>query len=418
VTEAGDDDIKGRGGNDTLFGDNTDFVPKRVLSKRCRRLGSKPWILRAVASARHESKPGGLESPGLDPREEFSHDELQLAARNHGIPLEALRHDVTPVGLHYLLIHYDIPSVDAETWRLEVGGEVEHDLSLSLADIRARPAVTLHVTMECAGNGRAQLSPRPISQPWLVEAVGSAEWKGTSLRGVLEEAKVGEKAVEVLFTGLDSGVEGGIEQSYERSLALADAMSDDVLLAYEINSQPLPPQHGYPLRLVVPGWYGMTNVKWLERITCLREPFRGYQQKNAYRLLEHDGDDGIPVTRMLPRSLLIPPGIPDFMTRERYLDAEPCAIRGRAWSGLDKIARVDVSVDGGSTWENAELGTQASQWAWCSWRYDWRRPKPGRYVLCSRATDEAGNRQPIDVRWNLKGYANNAVQRVPVTVRA
>ncbi len=222
----------------------------------------------------HEAR----ESSGLDHRAEFSPDELQLAARNHGLPLEALRYDVTPVGLHYLLIHYDIPSVDAATWRLAVGGEVDRELSLSLADIRARPAVTLHVTMECAGNGRAQLSPRPISQPWLVEAVGSAEWTGTPLRGVLEDAGVRAEAVEVLFGALDRGVEGGVEQAYERSLSVADAMSDDVLLAYAVNGQPLPPQHGYPLRLIVPGWYGMAHVKWLARITCLSEPFRGYQQ--------------------------------------------------------------------------------------------------------------------------------------------
>src|SRR5438270_6845485 len=169
-------------------------------------------------------------SSGLHPGEEFSYDELQLAARNHGIPLEALRYDVTPIGLHYLLTHYDIPVVDPESWRLEVGGEVERPLSLSLPDIRAREAVTLHVTIECAGNGRAQLSPRPLSQPWLVEAVGSAEWTGTSLSAVLDEAGLREGAAEVVFTGLDRGIQGGVDQFYERSLSIADAMRDEVLL--------------------------------------------------------------------------------------------------------------------------------------------------------------------------------------------
>jgi DMSO/TMAO reductase YedYZ molybdopterin-dependent catalytic subunit len=358
------------------------------------------------------------ESPGLDTREEFSRDELQLAARNHGIPLEALRYDVTPLGLHYLLIHYDIPAVNPEIWKLVVGGEVEHKLSLSLTDIHARRAVTVHVTMECAGNGRAQLLPRPISQPWLVEAVGSAEWTGTPLRGVLDEAGVRDEAVEVLFTALDRGIEGGVEQAYERSLSLADAMADEVILAYEVNGQPLPPQHAYPLRLIVPGWYGMTNVKWLHRITCLSEPFRGYQQESAYRMLEREGEDGSPVTRMMPRSLMVPPGIPDFMTRERFVEPKPCLIEGRAWSGLGRIARVEISTDGGSHWQDAELGPQESPWAWRSWRFEWKAPEPGRCTLCSRATDEAGNRQPSDVQWNLKGYANNAVQRVAVTVRA
>jgi sulfane dehydrogenase subunit SoxC len=358
------------------------------------------------------------ESPGLDPREEFSRDELQLAARNHGIPLEALRYDVTPIGLHYLLTHYDIPVVDADSWRLAVGGEVAHPFSLSLSDIHAMDAVTLHVTMECAGNGRAHLSPRPISQPWMVEAVGSAEWTGMPLRSVLEQAEVREDVVEVLFSGLDRGVESGLEQTYERSLAVADAKRDEVLLAYEINGQPLPPQHGYPLRLIVPGWYGMTNVKWLQGITCLSQPFSGYQQANAYRLLQSETDVGVPVTRMLPRSLMVPPGVPDFMSRERFVEARPCLIEGRAWSGLGSITIVEISTDGGRSWREAELGKQASTWAWRHWRYEWKTPEPGSHVLCSRAIDDAGNTQPTEMRWNLKGYANNEVQRVPVTVRA
>ncbi len=365
-----------------------------------------------------QAKPDASETPGLDPRAEFSDRELQLATRNHGIPLEALRYDVTPSGLHYLLIHYDIPVVDPDTWRLEVGGAVDRPLSLSLADVRERDAVTLHVTIECAGNGRAQLSPRPISQPWLVEAVGSAEWTGTPLRGLLEEAGVRGETAEILFSALDRGVENDIEQAYERSLALADAIRDEVLLAYEMNGQALPPQHGYPLRLIVPGWYGMTHVKWLTRITALVEPFRGYQQANAYRLMQKPDESGVPVTRMMPRSLMVPPGIADFMSRERYVEEEPCTIEGRAWSGQGPVVKVEVSVDGGATWDDAELDELSSEWAWRSWRYDWSAPQPGRHELCTRATDAAGNQQPSEVPWNLKGYANNAIQRVPVTVRS
>src|SRR6266545_1033126 len=149
---------------------------------------------------------GEGEPPGI------TMEELQLAARNHGMPLEALRYAITPVGLHYLLIHYDIPVVDSEAWRLSVGGRVGRELALSLEDLRSRPSRTLPVTFECAGNGRARLDPRPVSQPWLLEAVGTAEWTGTPLRPLLEEAGVGESAVEVLFTGLDRGIEGEIEQ--------------------------------------------------------------------------------------------------------------------------------------------------------------------------------------------------------------
>ena len=205
----------------------------------------------------------------------ISLDELQLAARNHGMPLEALRHEITPLGLHYLLTHYDIPNVDAASWRLGVGGRVESELELSLDDLRARETVTMPVTMECAGNGRAQLEPHVVSQPWLSEAVGTAEWTGTPVGTLLAEAGLHADALEVVFTGLDRGVEGGVEQLYERSLSVVDA--EQSLLAWECNGEPLPPQHGFPLRLVVPGWYGMTSVKWLQRITVVSEPFDGYQ---------------------------------------------------------------------------------------------------------------------------------------------
>jgi sulfane dehydrogenase subunit SoxC len=314
------------------------------------------------------------------------------------------------------LIHYDIPVVDPGDWRLAVGGLVSRELSLSLDELRSRPSVTLAVTMECAGNGRARLSPRPLSQPWLLEAVGTAEWTGTPLRGLLEEAAVDDGAVEVLFTALDRGVEGGEEQQFERSLPLAEALRDEVLLAYAMNGQPLPPQHGYPLRLVVPGWYGMTSVKWLERITVLERPFEGYQQARGYRLRQSPDEQGAPVSRMLPRSLMIPPGIPDFATRERTLELGPVTVRGRAWSGLGSIERVEVSADGGAGWSEARLGPQPSEWAWRSWEWDWEPAETGEYELCCRATDAAGNEQPLEPPWNLGGYANNEVQRVSVVV--
>src|SRR5918911_2960353 len=139
-------------------------------------------------------------------------DELALATRNHGMPLEALRYDVTPLGLHYLLTHYDIPAVDPATWRLEIGGSVDRPLSLSLDDLRARDAVTMPVTLECAGNGRARLEPRPLSQPWLTEAVGNAEWTGVPLAPLLAEAGLRDDAIELVFTGADRGIEGDIEQ--------------------------------------------------------------------------------------------------------------------------------------------------------------------------------------------------------------
>jgi sulfane dehydrogenase subunit SoxC len=339
--------------------------------------------------------------------------ELRLAARNHGLPLEALRHDITPPGLHYLLIHYDIPAVDPDTFRLEIGGAVGRPLSLSLNDLRERERTAQPITFECAGNGRALLEPRPVSQPWLTEAVGTAEWAGTPLAPLLDEAGPSENAVELLFSALDRGVEGGVAQAYERAMPIGDAR--EALLAYEMNGAPLPPQHGFPLRLVVPGWYGMQNVKWLTRITVLEEPFGGFQNAVGYRIYSADGEPGEPVTRMLPRSLMVPPGVPDFMTRERHLEAGPTVLTGRAWSGHAPIERVDVSTDGGATFNAAALDPPLGPNAWRGWRYDWTAT-PGEHLLSSRATDAAGNTQPLDPPWNLKGYANNAVERIAVQV--
>jgi sulfane dehydrogenase subunit SoxC len=338
--------------------------------------------------------------------------ELRLAARNHGLPLEALRYPITPAGLHYLLIHYDIPAVDPDAFRLELTGAVERPLTLSLDELRSRERVALPVTFECAGNGRALLAPRPLSQPWLTEAVGTAEWTGTPLQPLLDEAGVRPEAVEALFTGLDRGVEGGVPQAYERALTLAD--TENGLLAYEMNGSPLPPQHGFPLRLVVPGWYGMTNVKWLARITLLEAPFQGYQQAVGYRLYDAEGVPGEPVTRMLPRSLMIPPGVPDFLTRERRLEPGLVTLSGRAWSGRP-IEAVEVSTDGGASFAPALLEEPVGDSAWRGWRFEWDAPE-GEHVVCSRATDTAGNRQPLDPAWNLKGYANNAVESVRVVV--
>jgi sulfane dehydrogenase subunit SoxC len=346
----------------------------------------------------------------------ISLEELRLAARNHAMPLEALRYPVTPTGLHYLLTHYDIPYVDAATYRLEVDGLVRTPLSLSLDEIRARPAVETAVTMECAGNGRTLIEPHVTSQPWVQEAVGTAYWRGTPLRGLLAEAGVEDGAVEIVFTGLDHGVEGGIEQDYQRSLSLMDVHRPEVLLAYEMNGEPLLPQHGFPLRLLVPGWYGMTSVKWLGRISVVDRPFEGYQQSHSYRLRQDEDEPGEPLSRMLPRALMVPPGMPEFSTRSRIARAGEHVLDGRAWSGWGEITWVGVSADGGKSWDEAELEDElGSPWAWRRWTAEWLA-EPGEHELCCRARDEAGNEQPLQPAWNLGGYANNAVQRVPVTV--
>jgi DMSO/TMAO reductase YedYZ molybdopterin-dependent catalytic subunit len=342
-------------------------------------------------------------------------EELQLAARNRGMPLEALRYDLTPTGLHYLLIHWDIPLMDAAAWRLKLGGLVASPLELTLDQVRAMPRRTIPVTLECAGNGRARMTPRPLSQPWLLEAVSTAEWTGTPLAPVLAEAGLSADAVEVVFTGADRGIQGEVEQDYQRSLTVAEATQPEVLLAYEMNGEPLPPQHGFPLRLVVPGWYGMTSVKWLTGIEAVGEPFIGYQQTPGYHYqMEPDQLDD-PVTRILVHALMVPPGIPDFFTRNRVLDAGPVTLRGRAWSGQAPVERVEVGVDG--TWTEARLDAAIGEHAWRGWSCEWKAD-PGEHELSCRATDAAGNAQPTQQSWNYQGMGNNLVQKVAVSVRA
>src|SRR5947207_2036720 len=234
--------------------------------------------------------------------------------------------------------------------------------------------------MEWAGNGRAIFTPRRISQPWLLEAIGTAEWTGTPLWGVLEEAGVHRDAAEIIFTGLDGGVEGDQVQFYQRSLTVGEARREEVLLVYEMNGEPLPPQHGYPLRLLMPGWYGMASVKWLDRIEVIAEPFQGYQMVRAYRYAQTADDPGEAVTLIRARALMIPPGIPDFLTRARLVEPGPVTLAGKAWAGRFSVSRVEVSIDGGSTWSEAQLGEVMSPHAWRSGTTVWNA-NPGSHLL-------------------------------------
>ena len=242
-------------------------------------------------------------------------------------------------------------------------------------------------------------------------------WTGTPLAALLDDAGIRDDAVDVVFTGADHGVERGVEQDYQRALRITDALDPDVLVVHTMNGAPLPPQHGAPVRLIVPGWYGMAHVKWLVRITVLTEPFTGYQNAVTYRITHDVDDPGEPVTRILPRALLIPPGFPDFQTRTRIVERGMHELAGRAWSGFGPITRVEVSDDGATTWDDADVDPPPERHAWCSWRWTWHAEHAGQRVLCVRATDTHGHVQPIEQRWNRQAMANNHVQRVPVLVR-
>jgi DMSO/TMAO reductase YedYZ molybdopterin-dependent catalytic subunit len=354
-------------------------------------------------------------SPRPHQDERFLRHEIQLVNRNSGIALEALVHDLTPVGLHYLLTHFDIPNLDRETMRLAVSGRVKTPLELSVADLEGMGVETRTVTLECAGNGRNLLAPRYPSNPWGCEAVGTAEWTGVPLNRVLEQVELLDDAVEVAFIGADRGFDRGIEHDYGRSLSVDHAMRDEVMLVTGMNGMPLLPQHGAPLRLVVPGWYGMASVKWLTRIEVLDKPYDGYQQAVGYHYRQSREDRGVPVREIRVKSLMVPPGIPDWFTRERMVDAGTVRLMGRAWSGNGvEIDRVEVGVDG--VWHAADLGTRADTYAWTPWQCNWQAV-PGEHELCCRATDANGDEQPLEARWDHTGLGNNCVQRVRVTVR-
>src|SRR5688572_30353200 len=341
----------------------------------------------------------------------YTAEEVALAARNRGMPLEALRYDVTPAGLHYLLIHFDIPVDPVQA--LKVGGRVEAPFAIGLEELKRLPATTLRVTMECAGNGRAQISPRYPSVPWLEEGVSTAEWTGVPLRMLLERGRLGHGAADIVFRGADRGFDRGVEHEFARSLTPAQAMREDVLVAYAMNGAPLPPQHGAPLRLVVPRWYGMASVKWLQAIEAIDHAFDGFQQARGYHFRRRADEKGEPCTLMRVNSLMVPPGIPDFYSRRRTVEAGEVTLAGRAWSGSAPIAGVQWALDG--VWRDANLAPSRDL-CWRGWSAEWPAT-PGSHELACRATDAAGNVQPLEAPWDLSGFGNNGVQRIQVTVR-
>ena len=320
---------------------------------------------------------------------------------------------VMPSAHFYVRNHFHIPMLDSSAWRLNVGGLVERPLSLSLRDLRNLRSQTLVVTLECAGNGRSGFEPPIEGEKWNLGAVSTAEWTGVSLAEVLDRAGVKAAAREMVLRGADSGVvPGGTEAvRFERSLKLDDARGSEALLAYAMNGEELPIQHGYPLRLVVPGWYGMTSVKWLTEIEVVAGAFRGHFQANTY-VYEWERDGQVvrePVTVQKVRSLITEPAADEEVERGEV------AIRGVAWSGAAPTARVEVSV-GGGPWQEAHLVGERHRHSWRWWELITRVDEPGTTTFRARATDLAGRTQPEKASWNRLGYGNNAIQEVPVHV--
>lgn len=344
----------------------------------------------------------------------FSSAEVNLANRNSGILLETLSEDITPTGLHYLLNHFDVPMLRDAEHRVSFTGAFESPYSLSMDDLRSLPQASMPVTMECAGNGRAGLSPRSHSMPWHYEAVGTSLWTGTPLLPLIERAQPTDDVVDIAFTGADFGYDKGEGHFFARSLTMEQLRQLDVLLVHSMNGSPLLPQHGAPLRIIVPGWYGMASVKWLTDIKALKHSFDGFQQVRTYQYRQSLDDPGTPIQTIRVKSLMVPPGVPDWSSRCRYLQAGITTLRGRAWSGSGQaITGVEVNIDG--QWRPAELADRTGQYAWTPWQLDWNA-KPGEYHLRCRATDALGNIQPLEPTWDVAGFANNAAQTVHVFV--
>jgi DMSO/TMAO reductase YedYZ molybdopterin-dependent catalytic subunit len=309
---------------------------------------------------------------------------------------------ITPASRHYVRSHFAFPSPPAG---IAIGGAVRSPRSISPAELRELPSRTATVTLECAGNGRSFLQPPAPGEQWQLGAVSTAEWTGVALRSLLEPSGLTAAVVEILFRGADMGTPPGTGRriAFERSLPLERALADDVLVAYAMNGTDIPAEHGAPVRLVVPTWYGMASVKWLAEIVALEQPFRGFYQADRYVI----GD--APLGAMKPRAIIVAP-------RGPIAAGVPTAIRGYAWSGQGQIVRVELSADGGATWREAGLLPSVAPAAWREWRAEWT-PSAGTVELLARATDETGDTQGVLNVRNALGYANNAAQPVRVDAR-
>ncbi len=328
-------------------------------------------------------------------------------------PQATLQSWLTPNPLFYIRNHYAIPSADATSgWQLAIDGNVDNESVFTVEDFRALPKQTLPITMECAGNNRSDLQPQVVGNPFQNGAVSNAIWAGIPLHLLLKRTGVKRGSLEVLFEGLDVGLPapGTQSQPYLRSLPLDVAMHPHTLLAYEMNGEPLSQEHGHPLRLIVPGWYGMASVKWLRRISVLQEKFEGFFQKDRY-IIENDDGETTPVSTMHVKSLI------SWPNPNTTLPMRSHNISGMAWSGFAHIASVEISDDGGKTWGEAQLVGPRYRYAWQQWNFTWMPPGKGHYTLMARATDENGNSQPLETRWNSLGYIINGVRPVCVEVR-
>jgi DMSO/TMAO reductase YedYZ molybdopterin-dependent catalytic subunit len=337
-------------------------------------------------------------------------------------PLQDLDSWITPNERFFVRSHLNVPRLDLATWRLVIDGEVARPLSLSFEDLRTASERTVVTTMECAGNSRSSVYPPAEGLRWRHGALGTARWTGVSLWDVLAWAGVRPAAIEAVFEGADHGREAEVpeELSYAMSVPIGKAEHPDTLLAFAMNGEPLTPSHGFPVRVIVPGWYGMASVKWVTRISLIDHSFRGYYRTRPYTFI-HEGDDPNvlrkPVTSLQVKSVITSPSEGTTIPLGRLV------VRGAAWSGEAAISRVELAVGlpedsgGSSPWRRAEILGPTAPHAWVRWEIPVDFERPGYFVLRSRATDERGETQPMRAEWNFRGVANNSIHAVPLIVR-
>jgi DMSO/TMAO reductase YedYZ molybdopterin-dependent catalytic subunit len=331
------------------------------------------------------------------------------------MPLDGFQSWLTPADRFFVRTHLYRPNVDAAAWRLRVEGDVQNPLALDMESLRKLPRVELVSVLECAGNGRSFYRPTVAGAQWGYGAVGNARWAGVRLADVLRKAGLKPGARQVLFNGAD--VPMGAVPDFLRTVEVPKALHPDTLLAFEMNGAPLPPPHGFPLRLVVPGWAGDSWVKWVTNIQVLDHDFDGFFMKTAYRRPPYPVEPGAavdpailqPVTALRIKSVISSP------LEGQRVGPGPVTLRGAAWAGEPPVARVDVSTDNGRTWNSARLSGDRTRYGWRLWEAAWTPPPAGSYVLMARATDAKGETQPLAQEWNPSGYLWNVVHRVRVT---
>ncbi|HXQ93980.1 MAG TPA: sulfite oxidase [Thermoplasmata archaeon] len=365
------------------------------------------------------SRSGAADSPTAPPSRLTVVAEEPLCAET---PLAELDSWITPTDRFFIRSHFDIPKIDAEGWRLTIDGEVDRPLSLTLAALRRERARTVVSTMECAGNSRSSVYPAAEGVRWRHGALGTASWAGVSLGEVLAKVGIRPAAIEAVFEGADRGHEAEVpeELTYAMSVPLGKAMHPDTILAFEMNGEPLTPAHGFPVRVIVPGWYGMGSVKWVTRISLIDHSFRGYFRTHPYTFV-HEGDDPNvlrkPVTSLQVKSVITSPSEGATVSTGRIV------VRGAAWSGGSAIARVEVAIGlprdsgGERVWQSATILEPKAPHAWVRWELPVDLERPGYFVLRSRATDERGDTQRLRAEWNFRGVANNSIHAVPLIVR-